>query len=101
MRPNVYIIAGPNGRKTEYKRNSAEPRVVRTLGQKMKKPPPNVLELPLHERALMALEAAVEGAMEEHARAGLPVYVMRDGKVVEISAQELRVLYPDYNRQEP
>ena len=48
----------------------------------------------------MALEAAVEGVMEEHARAGQPVYVMRDGKVVEISAKELRILYPDYNRQE-
>jgi hypothetical protein len=66
----------------------------------MKKPPPNVLDLPLHERALMALEAAVEGVMEEHARAGRPVYVMRDGNVVEITAEELRILYPDYNRQE-
>jgi hypothetical protein len=61
----------------------------------MRKPPPNVLDLPLHERALMALEAAVEGVMEEHARTGYPVYVMRDGKVVEISAEELRILYPD------
>jgi hypothetical protein len=66
----------------------------------MKKPPPNVLDLPLHERALMALEAAVEGVMEEHARAGRPVYVMRDGNVVEITAEELRILYPDYNKQE-
>jgi len=48
----------------------------------------------------MALEAAVEGVMEEHARAGRPVYVMRDGNVVEITAEELRILYPDYNRQE-
>jgi hypothetical protein len=48
----------------------------------------------------MALEAAVEGAMEEHARTGYPVYVMRDGKVVEISSEELRILYPDYNRKE-
>jgi hypothetical protein len=67
----------------------------------MKKPSPNVLDLPLHERALMALEAAVEGVMEEHARAGRSVFVMRDGNVVEISAEELRTLYPDYNRQEP
>jgi hypothetical protein len=67
----------------------------------MRKPPPNVLDLPLHERALMALEAAVEGVMEEHARAGRPVYVMRDDKLVEISAEELRKLYPDYNRQAP
>jgi hypothetical protein len=66
----------------------------------MKKPPPNVLDLPLHERALMALEAAVKGVMEEHARTGHPVYIMRDGDVVEISAEELRLLYPDYSRQE-
>jgi hypothetical protein len=60
----------------------------------MKKPPPNVLDLPLHERALMALEAAVEGGMEEHARAGRPVYVLRDNEIIEISAEELRTLYP-------
>ena len=61
----------------------------------MRKPPPNALELPLVERALMALQAAVEGVMEEHAREGRPVYVWQDGKVVEISADELRKLYPD------
>jgi hypothetical protein len=66
----------------------------------MRKPPPNVLELPLQERALMALAAAVEGVMEEHARTGHPVYVMRDGSEVKISAKELRLLYPDYNREE-
>jgi hypothetical protein len=62
----------------------------------MRKPPPNVLELPLAERAFMALEAAVEEVMESHARTGHPVYVMRDGKVVEISAEELRTRYPNY-----
>jgi hypothetical protein len=67
----------------------------------MRKPPPNVLELPLHERALMALEAAVEGVMEEHARTGRSVYVMRESKLVEISANELRMLYPDCKRREP
>jgi len=44
----------------------------------------------------MALEAAVEEVMESHARTGHPVYVMRDGKVVEISAEELRTRYPNY-----
>jgi hypothetical protein len=48
----------------------------------------------------MALEAAVEGVMEEHARTGRSVYVMRDGELVEISAKELRMLYPDYDRRE-
>ena len=65
----------------------------------MKKPPPNVLDLPLHERALMALEAAVERVMEEHAREGFPVYVLRDDEIIEISAEELRTRYPR-NRQE-
>jgi hypothetical protein len=57
----------------------------------MKKPPASVLELPLPERALMALEAAVEKVMEEHAREGLPIYVLRDGKVVKVAPEELRI----------
>jgi hypothetical protein len=57
----------------------------------MRKPPPNVLELPLIERAEMALEAAVEKVMEEHAREGLPIYVLRDGKVIKVAPEELRI----------
>ena len=57
----------------------------------MRKPPANVLELPLIERAEMALNAAVERVREEHAREGLPIYVLRDGKIVEVSAEELRI----------
>ncbi len=53
-------------------------------------PPPNVLELPLVERALMALQAAVEKVIEEHAREGLPLYTLRDGQVVAVPAEELR-----------
>jgi hypothetical protein len=60
----------------------------------MKKPPVNVLELPLIERAEMALKAAVERVMEEHAREGFPVYVLRDDEITEISAEELRTRYP-------
>ncbi|MGH9453669.1 MAG: hypothetical protein ACRD2O_06820 [Terriglobia bacterium] len=56
----------------------------------MKEPPPNVLELPLEVRAEMAMKAAVENAIEERARLGLSIFVWRDGKVVEITAQELR-----------
>jgi hypothetical protein len=63
----------------------------------MKKPPANVLELPLQERALMALEAAVEKVWEEHARDGLPIYVLRDGTIVEVPPEELRILIS--NRQ--
>jgi hypothetical protein len=46
----------------------------------------------------MALKAAVEEAMEDHARDGVSVYVMRDGKIVEIPAEELRIRYPGYDK---
>ena len=53
-------------------------------------PPTNILDLPLEERALMALEAAVEKVIEEHVREGLPLCIWRDGKVVAVPAEELR-----------
>jgi hypothetical protein len=56
----------------------------------MIKPPGNVLELPLEQRAEMALKAAVEKVIIEHSRQGLPIYIWRDGKVVEMSLEELR-----------
>jgi hypothetical protein len=56
----------------------------------MIKPPPDVLNLPLLERAAMAMEAAMEQVIEEHAREGLPLYIWRDGKVVAVPAEELR-----------
>jgi hypothetical protein len=56
----------------------------------MIKEPPNVLELPMRERGLMALKAAVKTAIEEHAREGLPIYFWRDGRVVEVPPDELR-----------
>jgi hypothetical protein len=52
--------------------------------------PRNVLDLPLEERALLALRAAVKEAIAEHAREGLPVYVWSRGRVVELSAEKLR-----------
>jgi hypothetical protein len=56
----------------------------------MTKPPDGVLELPLAERGLLALKAAVERVIEEHAREGLPLYIWRDGRVVAVPAEELR-----------
>lgn len=56
----------------------------------MTKPPANVLKLSLDQRAKMALKAGVERVIVEHARQGLPIYVWRDGKVVEIPPYELR-----------
>jgi hypothetical protein len=56
----------------------------------MKPLPPNVLELPLEVRAEMALKLAVEKLIEEHAREGRSIYIWEDGKVVEITAEQLR-----------
>lgn len=56
----------------------------------MTKPPANVLDLPLEERAEMALKVAVEKVIVEHARQGLPVYIWRDGAVVKLSPEQLR-----------
>ncbi len=56
----------------------------------MTKPPVNVLELPLEERAEMALKVAVKKVITAHAQEGLPTYIWRDGKVVEMSLKELR-----------
>ncbi len=58
----------------------------------MMKPPANVLELPLEQRAEMALKAAVEKVILKHAREGLPFYIWRDGKVINVSPQELSAL---------
>lgn len=57
----------------------------------MTEPPTNVLELPLEQRAEMALKAALERVIVEHARQGLPICVWRDGKVVEVPREELRM----------
>ena len=58
----------------------------------MIKPPPNVLDLPLHERAEMALKAAVEKLILESVRLGRSIYIERNGEVVEVSGEELREL---------
>jgi len=57
----------------------------------MIKPPANVLELPLEQRAEMAFKAAVEKVIIDHARRGLPMFIWRDGKIAELSPEELRV----------
>jgi len=59
----------------------------------MTKPPANVLDLPLEERAEMALKAAVEKVIAEHARQGLPIYIWRNGRVMEVPPDELQAHY--------
>ncbi len=56
----------------------------------MSKPSKTVLRLPLEKRAEIAFKMAVAKAIDEHARLGLPVYVWRDGGVVELSPDEAR-----------
>ncbi|HTQ59465.1 MAG TPA: hypothetical protein VMI32_04530 [Candidatus Solibacter sp.] len=58
----------------------------------MTKPPDNILDLPLEERALMALKGAVEKVIEEHMRVGLPINIWGDGKAVAVPPQELQSL---------
>ncbi len=58
----------------------------------MSKPSKAVLRLPLHKRAEIAFKIAVAKAIDEHARLGLPVYIWRDGKVVELEPDEAREL---------
>ncbi len=58
----------------------------------MSKPSKDVLRLPLEERAEIAFKIAVAKAIDERARLGLPIYIWRDGKVVELSPEEVRKL---------
>ncbi len=57
---------------------------------KMKRASKSVLRLPLEKRAEMAFKEAVEEVIDEHARLGLPLHIWRNGKVVALSAQEVR-----------
>jgi len=56
----------------------------------MSKPSKAVLRLPLEKRAELAFKIAVAKAIDEHARLGLPVYIWRDGRVVELPPDEAR-----------
>jgi hypothetical protein len=56
----------------------------------MSKPSKAVLRLPLHKRAEIAFKIAVAKAIDEHARLGLPIYIWRGGRVVELSPDEVR-----------
>ena len=58
----------------------------------MSKPSKAVLRLPIEKRAEIAFKIAVAKAIDEHARLGLPVYIWRDGRVVELSPDEVRRL---------
>jgi AbrB family looped-hinge helix DNA binding protein len=56
----------------------------------LSKPSKDILQLPLEKRAEIALKIAVAKAIDEHFRLGFPVYIWRKGKVVKLSAKEVR-----------
>ena len=54
----------------------------------MTKPNAKPVELSLHERAHLAMKTAIEKLKLDPG--GLPLYIWQDGKVVEVSAEQLR-----------
>jgi hypothetical protein len=56
----------------------------------MTKPNANPVELSLHDRAALAMKTAIEKLKIDHARRGLPLYIWEDGRVVEVSAEQLK-----------
>jgi hypothetical protein len=56
----------------------------------MSKPSKAVLRLPLEKRAEIAFKIAVAKAIDEHARLGLPIYIWRERRVVELLPDEVR-----------
>lgn len=64
----------------------------KVLRSHMSKPSKAVLRLPIEKRAEIAFKIAVAKAIDERARLGLPVYVWRDGRVVELSPDDVRKL---------
>lgn len=58
----------------------------------MSKPSKRVLRLPLEKRAEIAFKVAVAKAIDEHSRLGLPIYISRNGRVVEVSPKDAQKL---------
>ncbi len=56
----------------------------------MTKASQSVLDLPLEGRAEIVLKDAVRKLKIDHARRRLPLYILQDGKIVEVSAEQLR-----------
>jgi len=49
----------------------------------------------------MAMKAAVEKVIEDHIRSGRPIHIWQDGKVVEVSAAELRAQRQQHSDSKP
>jgi len=52
----------------------------------MKRISKKIADLPLEQRALLALRAAARKAIAEDRKLGLPVYIWRNGRVEELAA---------------
>ena len=48
----------------------------------------------LHQGAIRAIKKGVEKALAQHAAAGVPAAIWRDGKVVYLSGRQLKVRRP-------
>ncbi len=55
----------------------------------------NPVALSLHDRAALAMKTAIEKLKIDHARRGLPLYIWEDGRVVEVSAEQLKAELKD------
>jgi hypothetical protein len=55
--------------------------------------------LPLHQRAEIAFKIAVAKAIDERARLGLPIYVWRGGKVVQLSPDDVGGVSGNWQRK--
>jgi uncharacterized protein YacL (UPF0231 family) len=51
----------------------------------------NLRKMPLAVRAEKAFKVAVANAITEHRRAGVPITIWRDGKVVQIPPDQIEV----------
>ena len=64
----------------------------------MSKASQDVMRLPIEKRAEIAFKVAVAKAIHEHARLGLPIYIWRNKKVVQLSPGT--VLHPSKSRRQ-
>ena len=62
------------------------------MAANMKHPSKRILKLPLEKRAQLAFNAAVRKVIEENVRRGIPIYVWRDNRVVDILPEMRRKL---------
>ena len=50
----------------------------------------NIKKMTLHDKAKCAMEEAVQKVVEQHKKLGLPLAVWKNGKVVYLSAKNLK-----------